>query len=106
MCQGPWRGKLCEPDGKIRRHSRREEEGAALIEASRLLTALFVTGAADTIMTEVWMVATALISALFVRFYASIYDRGRVAEGAAAEDEGASSEAFWQKKEVSIYDLL
>ncbi len=46
-----------------------------------------------------------LIPALLVRFYASIYDRGRVAEGISAEEEGTSSEAFWQKKEVSIYDI-
>lgn len=45
------------------------------------------------------------IPALFVTFYASIYDRGRVAERVSAEGEGASSEAFWQKKRVSIYDL-
>src|SRR3712207_3462364 len=68
---------------------------------------LFATGAAaDTIMTNVWMVATALIPALLVRYYASIYDQGRVAEGIRAEEEGTSSEAFWQKKEVSIYDLV
>src|SRR3712207_8706698 len=49
---------------------------------------LFATGAAaDTIMTNVWMVATALIPALLVRYYASIYDQGRVAEGIRAEEE-------------------
>ena len=40
-----------------------------------------------------------------VRFYASIYDRGGITEGISAEEEGTSSEAFWQKKEISIYDL-
>jgi uncharacterized membrane protein len=78
----------------------------AVGEAVNASDPLFATGAAaDTIMTNVWMVATALIPALFVGFYASIYDRGRVGEGAAADDEEASSEAFWQKKEVPIYDL-
>jgi uncharacterized membrane protein len=52
------------------------------------------------------MVATALIPALFVGFYASIYDRGGVAEEVSDEEEETSSEAFWQKKEVSIYDLV
>ena len=78
----------------------------AVGEAVNASDTLFATGAAaDTIMTNVWMVATALIPALLVRFYASIYDRGGVAEGVSAEEEGTSSEAFWQKKEVSIYDL-
>jgi uncharacterized membrane protein len=78
----------------------------AVGEAVDASDTLFATGAAaDTIMTNVWMVATALIPALFVRFYASIYDRGGIAEGISAEEEGTSSEAFWQKKEVSIYDL-
>src|SRR3712207_5914047 len=79
----------------------------AVGEAVNASDTLFATGAAaDTIMTNVWMVATALIPALFIRFYASIYDRGGVAEGVSAEEEeGTSSEAFWQKREVSIYDL-
>jgi uncharacterized membrane protein len=78
----------------------------AVGEAVNASDTLFATGAAaDTIMTNVWMVATALIPALAVGFYASIYDRGRVAEGDSADVE-ASSEAFWQKKEVSIYDLV
>jgi uncharacterized membrane protein len=79
----------------------------AVGEAVNASDTLFATGAAaDTIMTNVWMVATALIPAVFVRFYPSIYDRGRVAEEVSAEDEGASSEAFWQKKEVSVYDVV
>jgi uncharacterized membrane protein len=78
----------------------------AVGEAVNASDTLFATGAAaDTIMTNVWMVATALIPALLVRFYASIYDRGRVSEGISAEEEGSSSEAFWQKKEISIYDI-
>src|SRR5918998_653042 len=78
----------------------------AVGEAGKAPHTPFPTGAAaDTIMTNVWMVATALIPALLVRFYASIYDRGRVSEGISAEEEGSSSEAFWQKKEISIYDI-
>ena len=52
------------------------------------------------------MVATALIPTLFVRFYPSIYDREGVAEGARVEDEGTSAEAFWQKKDISLYDVV
>jgi uncharacterized membrane protein len=67
----------------------------AVGEAVNASDTLFATGAAaDTIMTNVWMVATALIPAVFVRFYASIYDRGRVAEGVSVEEEGTSSEGF------------
>src|SRR3712207_3294128 len=79
----------------------------AVGEAVNASDTLFATGAAaDTIMTNVWMVATALIPAVFVRFYPSIYDRGRVAEEASAAEEGTSAEAFWQKREVSIYDIV
>src|SRR3712207_8091810 len=60
----------------------------AVGEAVNASDTLFATGAAaDTIMTNVWMVATALIPALLVRYYASIYDQGRVAEGIRAEEE-------------------
>lgn len=63
---------------------------------------LFATGAAaDTIMTNVWMVATALIPVLFLRFYPSIFGRDRAARGAEA-DEPAE---FWQRKGVSMYDI-
>jgi uncharacterized membrane protein len=79
----------------------------AVGEAVNASDTLFATGAAaDTIMTNIWMVATALIPTLFVRFYPSIYDGEGVAVGASAEDEGTSAEAFWQKKDVSLYDIV
>lgn len=66
----------------------------AVGEAVNASDTLFATGAADdTIMTNVWMVATALIPALFVRFYASIYDRGRVAEGVKIVRYGSCASA-------------
>src|SRR3712207_785035 len=69
-------------------------------------TPLPTGAAADPIITNGWMVAPALIPAGFVRFFPSIYDRGGVAEGGSAEDEGTSSEAFWQKREGSVYDVV
>ncbi len=79
----------------------------AVGEAVDASDTLFATGAAaDTIMTNVWMVATALIPTLFLRFYTSIYDREGAAEGAYEEDRGTSSEEIWQSREISAYDIV
>ncbi len=68
----------------------------AVGEAVDASDTLFATGAAaDTIMTNVWMVATALIPVLLLRFYASIYDRGRAAEDETEEREPVE---FWQQQ--------
>ena len=75
----------------------------AVGEAVDASDTLFATGAAaDTIMTNVWMVATALIPVLLLRFYASIYDRGRAGEDETEEREPVE---FWQHKGVSMYDV-
>ena len=74
----------------------------AVGEAVDASDTLFATGAAaDTIMTNVWMVATALIPVLFLRFYRSIYG----GEHTSREDEAGESAEFWQPRGVSMYDV-
>lgn len=61
---------------------------------------LFATGAAaDNIMTNVWMVMTAILPALLIRWYPSI--RRQTAK--RAEEQGIE---FWNRKGVSIQDLV
>lgn len=65
---------------------------------------LFAAGAAaDTVMTNVWMVATALIPVVFGRFYPSIRGPEDAPAAPRAED---GAEEFWQKKGVSVYDVV
>ncbi|OYD09452.1 DUF819 family protein [Paludifilum halophilum] len=58
---------------------------------------MFATGAAaDNIMTNIWMIMTAVIPVLLRRYYPRMRTR---ASG------GEPGGAFWKRKEVSIYDL-
>ena len=60
---------------------------------------MYATGAAaDNIMTNIWMVGTAVIPVLLRRFYPSIHDK-------SLKDEKAGDD-FWQAKKVTIYDLV
>jgi uncharacterized membrane protein len=82
---------------------------AAVGAAVEMSDTLFATGAAaDTLMTNLWFVMTALIPVLLLRFYPSIYgSEERRADG--DEPEGGSSgsdDEFWTKKSVSIYDIV
>lgn len=85
---------------------------AAVGAAVEMSDTLFATGAAaDTLMTNLWFVMTALIPVLLLRFYPSIYggdrNEGRTPEGAEeifSEDSG--DDEFWTKKRVSIYDIV
>ncbi|PTX64527.1 putative membrane protein [Melghirimyces profundicolus] len=61
---------------------------------------LYATGAAaDNLMTNFWMVMTALLPALLLRWYPSIRDR------ASFGPDGSGTE-FWNRKEASTQDLI
>jgi uncharacterized membrane protein len=75
---------------------------AAVGEAVNLSDTLYATGAAaDTLMTNLWFVMTALIPVLLLRFYPSIYGGARSAE----RDESEIGE-YWEKKDISVYDIV
>ena len=80
---------------------------AAVGEAVGTSDTLFATGAAaDTLMTNLWFVLTALIPVVLLRFYPSIYG-GRPQEGAGpSEGEAAEEGEYWRKREISIYHLV
>ncbi|QKG84594.1 DUF819 family protein [Kroppenstedtia pulmonis] len=72
---------------------------AAVGDALGTSATMFATGAAaDNIMTNVWMVMTAILPAILFRFYPSIRQRG------INESRDASGD-LWNKKEVTIYDM-
>lgn len=82
---------------------------AAVGAAVDMSDTLFATGAAaDTLMTNLWFVVTALVPVALLRFYPSIYG----GESREAEDatEGGSPDSgddeFWSAKSVSIYDIV
>ncbi|MGH3086416.1 MAG: DUF819 domain-containing protein [Rubrobacteraceae bacterium] len=82
---------------------------AAVGAAVDVSDTLFATGAAaDTLMTNLWFVMTALIPVLLLRFYPSIYGGRRAADGNGATQERPpdSDDEFWTKKSVSIYDII
>jgi uncharacterized membrane protein len=71
---------------------------AAVGKALETSETMYATGAAaDNIMTNVWMVATAVIPVLLRRFYPSVQDKGWKGEKAG--------EDFFQPKKVTIFDL-
>ena len=84
---------------------------AAVGEAVGTSDALFATGAAaDTLMTNLWFVLTALIPVVLLRFYPSLYG-GRPDDEPSRPDGGASGETgaveeYWQKREISIYHIV
>jgi uncharacterized membrane protein len=85
---------------------------AAVGEAVGTSDALFATGAAaDTLMTNLWFVLTALIPVVLLRFYPSIYGGRTDGEdgapgGGAADGDGAAEGEYWEKREISIYHIV
>jgi len=85
---------------------------AAVGEAVGTSDTLFATGAAaDTLMTNLWFVLTALIPVVLLRFYPSIYG-GRSHEDEEGPPEGEAdgetdaAEEYWEKREISIYHIV
>ena len=84
---------------------------AAVGEAVGTSDTLFATGAAaDTLMTNLWFVLTALIPVVLLRFYPSIYGGRTDAVNGPPEEEadgetGVSKE-YWEKREISIYHIV
>jgi uncharacterized membrane protein len=85
---------------------------AAVGEAVGTSDTLFATGAAaDTLMTNLWFVLTALIPVVLLRFYPSIYggrsqdDEDGPPEG-EADGETDAAEEYWEKREISIYHIV
>ncbi|MGF1471279.1 MAG: DUF819 domain-containing protein [Rubrobacteraceae bacterium] len=78
----------------------------AVGEAVGTSDTMFATGAAaDTVMTNIWIVMTAFIPVVLLRFYASIKDWDD--EAGDEEDTGAGTgDAFWEEKGISIYDVV
>ncbi len=85
---------------------------AAVGEAVGTSDTLFATGAAaDTLMTNLWFVLTALIPVLLLRFYPSIYGGRSHNEDNPQGDEtagetGVVAEEYWEKREISIYHII
>jgi len=85
---------------------------AAVGEAVGTSDTLFATGAAaDTLMTNLWFVLTALIPVVLLRFYPSIYGGRTEGEdgapgGGAAGGDGAAEGEYWEKREISIYHIV
>ncbi|SEN66591.1 DUF819 domain-containing protein [Lihuaxuella thermophila] len=72
---------------------------AAVGAAFQTSQSMFATGAAaDNIMTNLWMVATAILPSLLVKYYPSIQQSDRLVKKA--------DEDFWAKKGISIYDMV
>jgi uncharacterized membrane protein len=82
----------------------------AVGEAVGTSDTLFATGAAaDTLMTNLWFVLTALIPVVLLRFYPSIYGgRSDDEDGPPEEASGETGEAeeYWEKREISIYHIV
>ncbi|TCS96715.1 DUF819 domain-containing protein [Hazenella coriacea] len=73
---------------------------AAVGNALQTSETMFATGAAaDNIMTNLWMVMTAVIPALLWKYYPTI----RKNEGSEPSE---SKESFWKRKNISIYDMV
>jgi uncharacterized membrane protein len=80
---------------------------AAVGEAVGTSDTLFATGAAaDTLMTNLWFVMTALIPVVLLRFYPSIYGGRQESGGDAAGEQDGTAEEFWERKEISVYDIV
>lgn len=74
---------------------------AAVGDAFQMSETMFATGAAaDNIMTNLWMVMTAIIPALLWKYYPSIQKRIK------NEIESSPDGNFWRRKDISIYDLV
>lgn len=72
---------------------------AAVGDALSTSATMFATGAAaDNIMTNVWMVMTAILPAILFRFYPSIRQR-------VINESRDALGGLWNKKEVTIYDM-
>lgn len=72
---------------------------AAVGAAFHTSQSMYATGAAaDNIMTNLWMVATAILPSLLRKYYSSVYQPGRHVEKA--------EEDYQKKKEISIYDMV
>lgn len=73
---------------------------AAVGKALGTSETMFATGAAaDNIMTNIWMVMTALLPVILIRWYPSIRNRGsHMTENQATE--------FWNRRELAIQDLI
>ena len=79
----------------------------AVGEAVGTSDTLYATGAAaDTVMTNIWIVMTAFIPVILLRFYPSIKSWGNGADSGDSGDSGGTGDAFWQKKDISIYDIV
>ncbi len=77
----------------------------AVGEAVGTSDTLYATGAAaDTVMTNIWIVMTAFIPVVLLRFYPSI--KSWDDETTGEDDESGTGDAFWQKKDISIYDIV
>jgi uncharacterized membrane protein len=80
---------------------------AAVGEAVGTSDTLFATGAAaDTLMTNLWFVLTALIPVVLLRFYPSIYGGRSRDEDGPPEGETGVADEYWEKREISIYHIV
>ncbi|MGI8911529.1 MAG: DUF819 domain-containing protein [Rubrobacteraceae bacterium] len=83
---------------------------AAVGEAVGTSDTLFATGAAaDTLMTNLWFVLTALVPVVLLRFYPSIYGGRSDGEDSPPEEasgETGEAEEYWEKREISIYHIV
>ena len=81
----------------------------AVGEAVGTSDTLYATGAAaDTVMTNIWIVMTAFIPVVLLRFYPSIknWDGETSGEDSEVNDGGGTGDTFWEKKDISIYDIV
>jgi len=80
---------------------------AAVGEAVDTSDTLFATGAAaDTLMTNLSFVLSALMPVVLLTFYPSIYGGRSRDEDGPPEEETEVPEEYWQRREISIYHIV